>query len=269
MRINLPSQAMPKHTPALLLSLCACSVVTSASFAQQVNYILDTGVGTFNLGPSTFDANVTWLNAFDTAPGGERITQVSISFGDIDDNSGNVGPDALAIAILNDPNNDYDPSDAVPLSITNGTWVDTGFGEFMTYDIDPTVVDGVFFVAVAMDVLQRANPASADPNSPSAGTRSWYFYNPEQNFDDLGNSPYILHMSEGPFPAAFMIRAHGGPASSCAADFNADGNLDFFDVSAFLNAYIAADLSADLDSNGELNFFDVSSFLAQYSAGCP
>ena len=260
---------MPKHTPAVILSSCVLAAAFSNALAQQVDYILDTGVGTFNLGPSSFDANMTWMNGFQTVAGGEQITQVSISFGDIEDNDGNVGSDELLIAILNDPTNDFDPIDAELLSVTAGTWVDTGFGEFETYDIDPTIVDGVFYVAVAMDVLQRANPASADPNAPTGGSQSWLIYNPEPRFDDIGNSKFTLRMSEGPFPSAFMIRAHGGPGSSCVVDFNNDGNLDFFDVSAFLNAYLAQDLIADLDSNGELNFFDVSSFLAQYSAGCP
>ncbi|HCT44442.1 MAG: hypothetical protein CMJ35_00640 [Phycisphaerae bacterium] len=246
-----------------------CTLLSAHASAQSIDYVLDTGVGSFNIGPSTFDANVTWLNAFDTVAGGELITQVSVSFGDIEDNDGNIGSDALAIAILNDPNNDYDPSDAVPLSITNATWVDTGFGEFATYDIDPTVVDGVFFVAVAMDVLEDANPASADPNAPTGGTQSWYFYNPKQNFDNLGDSPYILHMSEGPFPSAWMLRAHGEPADTCVADLNNDGTLDFFDVSAFLSAFSANDDLADLNGDNMFDFFDVSMFLSEFSAGCP
>lgn len=260
---------MPKHTPAVILSSCVLAAASSNALAQQVDYILDTGVGTFNLGPSSFDANMTWMNGFQTVAGGEQITQVSISFGDIEDNDGNVGSDELLIAILNDPTNDFDPIDAELLSVTAGTWVDTGFGEFETYDIDPTIVDGVFYVAVAMDVLQRANPASADPNAPTGGSQSWFFYNPEPRFDDIGNSKFVLKMSEGPFPSAFMIRAHGESAASCDIDYNDDGVLDFFDVSAFLNAYLSNDPIADLDANGVFDFFDVSAFLSLYAAGCP
>lgn len=58
--------------------------------------------------------------------------------------------------------------------------------------------------------------------------------------------------------------------SACsAADFNADGLLDFFDISAFLNAYSASDLAADLNNDGGLDFFDISSFLNAYGQGCP
>lgn len=258
-----------KHNPFKLAACGLLSVCALGAQAQSVDYILDTGVGTFNIGPAGFDANVTWLNAFDTQPGGELITQVSVSYGDIEDNNGNVGSDAVTLAILKDPNNDYDPADAVLLSTTSGTWVDTGFGEFVTYDIEPTEVEGVFFVAVVMDVLNRANPASADPNSPSAGTRSWLFYNPEPNLNDLGSSPFILHMSQSAFVSAWMVRATGEAAQACVIDYTGDGTLDFFDVSAFLGAYTSGNPIADLTDDGEFNFFDVSQFLSLYAQGCP
>jgi len=241
----------------------------SPSLAQQVDYILDTGVGSFNLGPSQFDANVTWLNSFDTIEGGELITVVSVSFGDIADNDGNVGSDELTIAILNDPNNDHDPTDAVLLSTTPGQWVDTAFGEFVTYSVEPTQVEGVFFVAVMMEVIQRANPASMDPNAPTAGAQSWLFYNPDPNLEDLGSSPFILQMSQSPFQGAWMVRATGESFISCLADFTGDGELNFFDVLAFLIAFTSSDSSADFNDDALFNFFDVSDFLNYFAAGCP
>jgi hypothetical protein len=57
--------------------------------------------------------------------------------------------------------------------------------------------------------------------------------------------------------------------SPCIADFNLDGELNFFDVSAFLVAYLDGDLVADLNLDGILNFFDVASFLESYGTGCP
>lgn len=59
------------------------------------------------------------------------------------------------------------------------------------------------------------------------------------------------------------------PATQCAADLNNDGTLDFFDVSAFLNAFNAMDTVADFNADGSFNFFDVSAFLNAYNAGCP
>lgn len=55
----------------------------------------------------------------------------------------------------------------------------------------------------------------------------------------------------------------------CIADFNFDGELNFFDVSAFLVAYLDEDPRADLNSDNVLNFYDVSFFISSYSYGCP
>ncbi|MCA9276996.1 MAG: hypothetical protein KDA29_13315 [Phycisphaerales bacterium] len=53
------------------------------------------------------------------------------------------------------------------------------------------------------------------------------------------------------------------------ADFNDDGQLNFFDVSEFLVAYQSQEARADLNNDGQFNFFDVSTFLQAYSIGCP
>lgn len=47
------------------------------------------------------------------------------------------------------------------------------------------------------------------------------------------------------------------------------GQLDFFDVSAFLSAFAANDLLADMNGDGTLDFFDISAYLGVFSAGCP
>jgi len=55
----------------------------------------------------------------------------------------------------------------------------------------------------------------------------------------------------------------------CIADLTGDGMLNFFDVSAFLNAFTAGDPSADFTNDGQFNFFDVSAFLNAFTGGCP
>jgi len=57
--------------------------------------------------------------------------------------------------------------------------------------------------------------------------------------------------------------------TDCTADFTNDGVLNFFDVSAFLQAFNAQDPIADLTNDGRWNFFDVSAFLQAFSEGCP
>ncbi|MGV6814969.1 MAG: GC-type dockerin domain-anchored protein [Phycisphaerales bacterium] len=60
-----------------------------------------------------------------------------------------------------------------------------------------------------------------------------------------------------------------GTPAACAADLTGDGSLDFFDVSAFLAAFVAMDPIADFTGDGAFNFFDVSAFLSAFGAGCP
>src|SRR5690606_3230246 len=55
----------------------------------------------------------------------------------------------------------------------------------------------------------------------------------------------------------------------CIPDLSRDGVLNFFDVSAFLNAFSAQNPIADFNNDGLFNFFDVSAFLSAFSAGCP
>ncbi len=47
------------------------------------------------------------------------------------------------------------------------------------------------------------------------------------------------------------------------------GQLNFFDVSAFLTAFTAGGDEADFNADGVHNFFDVSAFLTGFNQGCP
>ncbi|MFG0299149.1 MAG: FG-GAP-like repeat-containing protein [Phycisphaerales bacterium JB047] len=65
------------------------------------------------------------------------------------------------------------------------------------------------------------------------------------------------------------IRVFFAQVPSCQADLTGDGSLDFFDISAFINAFAAMDPIADFDGNGTFDFFDVSGFVNAFGAGCP
>jgi len=52
-------------------------------------------------------------------------------------------------------------------------------------------------------------------------------------------------------------------------DYNNDNELDFFDVSDFLDLFGQQDDQADINNDGEWDFFDVSDFLDLFGAGCP
>ncbi len=66
-----------------------------------------------------------------------------------------------------------------------------------------------------------------------------------------------------------FILSHESSAQCSEADLNADGVVNFFDVSEFLNAFNNQEALADFTNDGEWNFFDVSAFLQAFNEGCP
>jgi len=88
---------------------------------------------------------------------------------------------------------------------------------------------------------------------------------------DDGNGGLDIAIANRDSNNVSMYMNQNGAAGPCSgADFAEPfGQLDFFDVSAFLSAFNAMDVSADLNADGTWNFFDVSAFLNTYSAGCP
>lgn len=129
-------------------------------------------------------------------------------------------------------------------------------------------LDGV----TTADLLLSTDGGSTFPTTISAGfdassgSISW-------NAPDIGTTDARLRL---------VIRDNDGDDSfddsdlsftitgnACLADFTGDGVLDFFDVSAFLDAFGSMDPIADLTGEGSFDFFDVSAFLTAFSAGCP
>ncbi len=83
------------------------------------------------------------------------------------------------------------------------------------------------------------------------------------------DDPSTADTGAGPAPVVDMGVYEVVVASSCTADFNSDGQLNFFDVQAFLAAFAIEDSSGDFNFDGQFDFFDVQSFLAAFSGGCP
>lgn len=54
----------------------------------------------------------------------------------------------------------------------------------------------------------------------------------------------------------------------CAADFNADTVVDFFDYLDFVAAFSANEPAADFNADTVIDFFDYLDFVAAFSAGC-
>ena len=153
-----------------------------------------------------------WGNCFDATPGYETIESISIAF----------APDVplgreVTVVLFDDPDDDYDPSNAVPLAQTIGLTVDAAPNEFITFDIDETSVSGVFFVAAWMFLAQHEHGPRLDDSTQSG--RSWAFWFPvgQVNIGNLGSSPYYYNMSDTPFDATWMIRAQAVPEPGAVA----------------------------------------------------
>ena len=54
----------------------------------------------------------------------------------------------------------------------------------------------------------------------------------------------------------------------CAADFNGDGIVDFFDYLDFVAAFSANAPAADFNGDSVIDFFDYLDFVAAFAAGC-
>ena len=83
---------------------------------------------------------------------------------------------------------------------------------------------------------------------------------------DASGSPDIVAANNNGFLVYLDQCSDRAP---CPADINGDGQLTFFDVSAFLQAYGDADPDADFNGDGMFNFFDVTAFIVSFNAGCP
>lgn len=76
----------------------------------------------------------------------------------------------------------------------------------------------------------------------------------------------LIHSNAPDAPELLVLLS--GVVVGCAADFNGDGSLDFFDYLDFVQAYNDEDPSADFNRDGSIDFFDYLDFVLAYDAGC-
>jgi hypothetical protein len=174
------------------------------------DYALDDGHGTWQIGPSDWDAEILWGNYFEAEPGYELIDTISVSF----PSRVPVGREVTAI-LFEDPTDDLDPTDAIPLSEALGVTVATGADEFVTFDIPDAAISGGFFVGIKLWLAQHDSGARMDEHTDSG--RSWIFFDDEIDVDDLGGSPLYYNMSDTPFNGTWMVRATGIPEPTTLA----------------------------------------------------
>lgn len=73
----------------------------------------------------------------------------------------------------------------------------------------------------------------------------------------------------GGFSVSSGMPPNPGGTLQCPGDLTNDGEVNFFDISAFLSAYSAQMPIADFNNDGMYNFFDISLFISLYTMGCP
>lgn len=90
-----------------------------------------------------------------------------------------------------------------------------------------------------------------------------------QDLDSDGDAiePVPLDLDDGArlIGHAPDLGAYERTALVCPADLNADGLLNFFDVSVFLSAFTSSSPPADLNGDGAYDFFDVSALIGYFS----
>jgi len=99
---------------------------------------------------------------------------------------------------------------------------------------------------------------------------------PTQPLDTFQAQPaagtwHILITDQSPYDTGVLLEACLSITTDtpCPADLDKNGSLDFFDVSAFLDAFASQVPVADFTNDDRFDFFDVSAFLDAFGAGCP
>ena len=232
----------------------------------------------------TFDASYT-----DTA--GMVFGSVLVDNLDVTDQGGtgngaNDGDDMVSIgaSVFHPGNASFaSDSDQGVVSVDLGT-ISSGSGDaMMTVEVFNIAPGGTFAAPIDIEVLSSGGDTSALTTTlgvisdlSSAGMGSFEVILDDANEGDF-SATYTLRVynSRSMFPGDVVVEdlivnlAGMVSGNACPADLTGDGELNFFDVSAFLNAYSTGDLSVDFTNDGLLDFFDVSAFLSAYNAGCP
>ncbi|MDX2148309.1 MAG: GC-type dockerin domain-anchored protein [Planctomycetota bacterium] len=150
--------------------------------------------------------------------------------------------------------------EAVPSLVTTYSNVEGGYAGLGNIDADPAFVSpatGDFALApgsVSIDAgdsdavplgvtfdLAGAPRFVDDPATPDSGG---------------GTTPIV---DQG------ALEFQGG---ACLADFNSDGQVDFFDYLDYASAFAVEDPSADINSDGQVDFFDFLDFAQAFGNGC-
>ena len=177
--------------------------------ASDFVYQLDDGSSENALGAGGGD--ILWINAFEVVDGATNIASIASAFGS-SQATGLPGGSPVEFLVYDDPNNDGDPSDAVLLERVEATSQNPHTDEFQVVNIDPTAVEGTFFIGVVYrDYEDGQFPAPIDESSDPQGA-SWIVADAQGvNEEDLGdNALGPDNLDDIGFPGNWLLRADGG-----------------------------------------------------------
>ncbi|MDX2147517.1 MAG: DNRLRE domain-containing protein [Planctomycetota bacterium] len=156
-----------------------------------------------------------------------------------------------------------------PAAPGDATWT------FAFFSTVPWAPGGVFRAAPSAAASVPTTPTVVSLTSPALvdDVRAWVA-SPTTNFG------WMLRGTETRNRTAVQLASRESPDAStrprlivtftpqCPADFNGDGQPDFFDYLDFVGAFNAEDASADLNGDMQVDFFDYLEFAARFDAGC-
>tara|TARA_R110002073_G_scaffold118918_1_gene258699 strand:- start:621409 stop:622854 length:1446 start_codon:yes stop_codon:yes gene_type:complete len=180
------------------------------------------------------------------------------------------------------PDNDAEGA-ALIFTRTNQTW--THEASLSNYDKD---ISRQFGIAVDIDqgrVLVSPDNGFTDESDPVIlftktdgvwnETISFAPSSTDESYDRFGSSISLSgdHIIIGFEYADEMTNAHPFALdlycdTTCYADLQENGILDFYDFSIFRNAFISNDPLADFYADGEIDLFDLFAYMIAFNRGC-
>ncbi|MFG0247003.1 MAG: GC-type dockerin domain-anchored protein [Phycisphaerales bacterium JB052] len=148
-------------------------------------------------------------------------------------------------------------------------FTNANFESIQSAPVDYSYDDGDFWDDTQFVIPKGAASAEARVRYQLTSKEYIEFLRDENTTNTAGQDIYDQWVAHGKSPVIDMDEGTIEIALPCPADLTGDGNLDFFDVSAFLGAFSNMQPEADFTGDGLYNFFDVSAFLNAFSAGCP
>ena len=177
-------------------------------------YAIDDGTAEDSIG-LTAGGDIICLNEFTVVPGADTITSISIAWGSPTRFDPSLdGLPYLAI-LWSDPNEDFDPTDAMVIGTRSGVISSQGTDTFVVTDLARTIPTSNFFVGFVVRHAVGQYPAAFDKSDPLAG-RSWVAgmnLLPADIYHLTDNELPILPVENYSLSGNWLIRAEGVSSS--------------------------------------------------------